>query len=147
MFNAFYKLPEESLDYWIKKIYNVEKVDWQEFSNILEKGCEKSNPPTKNLVKEDKEKFVIKIPILSLKKEFLKVELKGEELFVKYSLPKDSKLDSFETHSFDESWVVPKQTNKDDIRVSYEGGVLNVLIQKHKPPQPQSIEIPIEIKT
>lgn len=92
----------------------------------------------------NKDRQIIKLIKIDLKKEYLKTILEGNVLKVSYKVPKDIKLDDFQCGSFEKKWNVGEGTKKEDVKVSYNGGILKIIVKKSLQPAIESYEIPIE---
>ena len=90
-------------------------------------------------VAENENEYVIEISAPGLKKEDIKIELENDVLKI-YSDFEDQKEEQndgyyrreFYKSSFERSFAIPKNVDKDAVTASMENGILNVVIPKLK---------------
>jgi HSP20 family protein len=90
-------------------------------------------------VAENENEYVIEISAPGLKKEDIKIELENDVLKI-YSNFEDQKEEKnggyyrreFVKSSFERSFAIPKNINKEAVSASMENGILNVVIPKLK---------------
>jgi HSP20 family protein len=117
--------------------------------NVLDEfygNNKKSFVPAVN-VTEDEEKFTLEILVPGFTKEDLKVDLNENLLTISADHKEEStKAETsnyvrkeFSHHSFERSFTLPENTNKEALAAKYENGILNVSI-------PKKVEAKVEVK-
>jgi len=107
-------------------------------------------------IQENLTNFVIQLAAPGLKKENFKIEVEKELLKVSYSSEKNSEKQSenseenirftrqeFNFSSFKRSFTLPEIVDKEDIKASYEDGILNITLTKLE--EKQDIKRMVEI--
>lgn len=128
-----------------KKYYKNLMKEWcldEDFEPFLDKTY--YNNTVSRIDQEGNSKIVLLKP--GLKKEYLKITLEGKNLNINYTIPKENKLQDFECDSFEQKWILTNENvKKENVKVSYQGGILIVFIEKSSPSQEHQVfEIPVE---
>lgn len=124
---------------------DVFKTDFSDF--LVEK---KANVPSAN-IKETAELFIIELAVPGMKKEEIKVDVNDYLLTIlgqkeeNTTEEKESyRRKEFNFTSWQRSFYLPKSANIESIVAKYEGGILNITVQKKdeaKKKGPKQIEI------
>jgi len=107
---------------------------FDDFFNFSDFGFK--NGPSVN-VKEDKNQFLIEVAAPGYKKDSFNLEIKNGYLKIssKNEALKEEKEEKyyrkeFSYSSFERSFSLPDNVNSDDIKASYDNGILNISIPK-----------------
>jgi len=126
-----------------KKFFNADNFNYPEI-------FEKRNSGLSNVL-ENENDFSIEISAPGLKKEDIKIELENELLKI-YSDFIDQKEKNKEGYhkkeffksSFERSFILPKNVNKNEISATMTDGILSVIIPKLKEEKSDNIKITIK---
>lgn len=126
-----------------------------EFLDEFEKGFSISTAEFSPRVdiSEDEKNIYVSVEVPGASKDDIKVIINSENLLViKGEKKREFKTEEKERNyirversygSFQRSFMLPDNVNKDNIKAKFENGILNITLEKLEPEQPKQIEISI----
>ncbi|MEO0404084.1 MAG: Hsp20/alpha crystallin family protein [Bacteroidota bacterium] len=106
------------------------------FQKELHTGKRKNRSVPVN-IKEGDQDFQLELRVPGWKKEDIELSINGNKLKIEGSLAKNSKDSSLKTirqefnlNSFERSFILPKNINKEKIEAKYRQGILKVILPK-----------------
>ena len=102
-------------------------------------------------VYEDKDNVFVKAELAGLKKEDINVSLEDGVLTLSGERKSEQKSDNAETHRserfvgrFSRSLTLPSEVKTDEVKASYQNGILTVTLPKAEAAKPKQIEVKID---
>lgn len=126
-----------------------------EFLDEFEKGFSISTAEFSPRVdiSEDEKNIYVSVEVPGVSKEDIKVTINSDNvLIIKGEKKREFKTEDKERNyirversygSFQRSFMLPDNVNKDNIKAKFDNGVLNITLEKVEPEQPKQIEISI----
>jgi HSP20 family protein len=100
---------------------------------------------------EDKDNVFVKAEVPGLKKEDIDVSLEDGVLTISGERKSEQKSDDAETHRserfvgrFNRSLTLPSEVKADEVKASYQDGILTVTLPKAEAAKPKQIEVKID---
>lgn len=110
---------------------------FRDFDRLMESFTDlNAFEPTRD-VQETDDSFVVRFDMPGVKRENIKVEVKGQQLTIASSRERGSR----GVEKFERSFVLPESIDDSKIEVAYEDGVLSLLLPKAAAAKPRAIEV------
>ncbi len=109
-----------------------------DFDRVMESFADFEGFQPSRDVQETEDHFIVSFDMPGVKRENIKVEVKGQRLTVASERQRAS---STASEKFERTFTLPPSVDESKIEVNYEDGVLSLLLPKMQAAKPRTLEI------